>query len=394
MNDGRTGFEPAYDAVVVGARVAGAATAMLLARAGLRVLAVDKGRPGSDTVSTHALMRGGVVQLDRWGVLAGVDAAGTPPIRSATFHYGAEKVPVPIEPRDGVDGLRAPRRTVLDTLLVDAARAAGAQVAHETRVTDLLRDAGGRVTGVTVAAADGAVARIAARIVIGADGARSEVARRAGAGYVRRARHAAAVAYGYWPDMDASGYAWHFGRAVSAGVIPTNDGLACVFAAMPPERFREGRVADLAALHRRVLAENDPALADAVAGRAPIGPMRAYPGVPGFIRQAWGPGWALVGDAGYFKDPITAHGMTDALRDAELLANAVARGGDDALAAYQAARDDLALEGLAISDELASYEWDMERAARLHRQFSRYMSREMKVIRALGGTAEAASRTG
>lgn len=376
--------EPAWDAVVVGARVAGAATAMLLARLGQRVLVVDRGRAGTDTVSTHALMRGGVVQLHRWGVLDAVDAAGAPPIRKATFHYADAEVPIPIEPQYGVDGLRAPRRTVLDPVLVDAARAAGATVMHETRVIGLLRGAAGRVTGLTIARSDGAIEEIGARIVIGADGARSAIADLVGAETIHRKPHAAAVIYGYWPEPEPDGYHWHFTPGASAGVIPTNDGLACVFAAMPPARFHEERVAGLPDLYRRVLAENDPALAERFTGK-PVGPMRAHPGVPGFLRQAWGPGWALVGDAGYFKDPVVAHGMTDALRDAELLARAVARGGERALADYQAARDDLALECIAIADALASYEWTLEEAQQLHRRFSRYMGREMDLVASLDG---------
>ncbi len=97
-----------YDVVVVGARVAGASTAMLLARLGLRVLAVEQARYGSDTLSTHALMRGGVLQLHRWGLLPLVEAAGTPCIRSTSFHYGDEEVAIAIKPRNGIRGpLRA-----------------------------------------------------------------------------------------------------------------------------------------------------------------------------------------------------------------------------------------------------------------------------------------------
>src|SRR5262245_66195753 len=118
------------DVVVVGARVAGAATAMLLARAGHRVLLVDRGRYGTDTLSTHALMRGAVVQLHRWNILPAVVAADTTPVRQATFFYGDEAVPVPIKPRDGIDALYAPRRHVLDRLLVDAVSAAGADVVY------------------------------------------------------------------------------------------------------------------------------------------------------------------------------------------------------------------------------------------------------------------------
>lgn len=110
-----------FDALVIGARCAGAATAMLMARHGMRVLAVDRGAYGTDTLSTHALMRGGVLQLHRWGLLPRVAALDTPAVRSTLFQYGEEVVDVAIRPADGVDALYAPRRTVLDSMLVDAA---------------------------------------------------------------------------------------------------------------------------------------------------------------------------------------------------------------------------------------------------------------------------------
>src|SRR5215831_12691096 len=123
-------FEPRYDAVIIGARCAGAATALLLARSGAKVLVVDRQAYGSDTMSTHALMRGAVLQLNRWGLIPEIAAAGTPAIRSTTFHYGGEAFRVALKPDHGVECLFAPRRTVLDRLLVDAAREAGAEVRH------------------------------------------------------------------------------------------------------------------------------------------------------------------------------------------------------------------------------------------------------------------------
>src|SRR5262245_11772013 len=161
-----------YDAVVVGARCAGAATARLLARAGLTVLLVEQGLPGADTLSTLALMRAGVLQLSRWGLLDAIEAAETPRIETTTFHYGNDAVEIPIKPRDGVDALYAPRRTLLDPLLADAAQASGAEVAYRVRLKDLRRNMNGRVTGVVVEG--GGVARtIGATIVIGADGVNS-----------------------------------------------------------------------------------------------------------------------------------------------------------------------------------------------------------------------------
>ena len=133
-----------YDVVVIGARCAGAATAMLLARAGHRVLVVDRGRYGTDTLSTHALMRGAIVQLHRWNVLPAVIASGATPVRQATFHYDNESVSVPIKPRDGVDALYAPRRHVLDRLLVDGASEAGADIVYGVRIKGLQRSETGR----------------------------------------------------------------------------------------------------------------------------------------------------------------------------------------------------------------------------------------------------------
>ena len=144
-----TDIEDHYDVVVVGARPAGAGTALLLARQGARVLLIDRGRYGSDTLSTHALMRAGVMQLQRWGVLPRI-AAATPRVTRATLVYGGEALAVDVKPRDGIDALYAPRSTVLDRAIVDAAVAAGVQVAYGSRAVDLCRDASGRVTGLTV----------------------------------------------------------------------------------------------------------------------------------------------------------------------------------------------------------------------------------------------------
>src|SRR5262245_12937177 len=189
-----------YDVVIVGARCAGAATAMLLARRGLRVLAIDRGHYGSDTVPIHALMRAGVVQLSRWGVLDGIKAAGTPVIRSTSFHYGDEVVEVQIKPKDDVDGLYAPRRTVIDRLLVDAARRAGAEVAFETQLIDLVRAANGRVCGVRLRDGHEGERQVSAELVIGADGVRSTLARLVGAECYRTGRHATGVIFSYWSD--------------------------------------------------------------------------------------------------------------------------------------------------------------------------------------------------
>ncbi|QQS47985.1 MAG: NAD(P)/FAD-dependent oxidoreductase [Acidobacteriota bacterium] len=370
-----------YHAVVVGARVAGASTAMLLARSGMRVLAVESSAAGSDTLSTHALMRAGVLQLHRWGVLERIRQAGTPAIRRTTFHYGEEKIAVDIKERDGIDALFAPRRTVLDPALVEAALEAGADVVHKATVTGLLTDAGGRVHGVDLTDSTGNSHRIEADIVIGADGARSNVARAVGAEVLRRGLYPASFIYGYWRGLELDGSHWQYLPELTAGAIPTNDDTSCIFIGMRPGLYEDHRRQGLDKLYSNVLFEVDPDLASAVGRAEQLGKLYPFAGRPGFIRQSWGPGWALVGDAACFKDPLTAHGITDALRDAELLSMAVIEGTDRALAAYQLERDAYAVEFLDLSDEIASFDWDLDRLKTLHLRLSKLMNRECDLVR-------------
>jgi menaquinone-9 beta-reductase len=380
-----------YDVVVVGARCAGAATAMLLARRGMRVLLFDRDRRGADTLSTLALMRAGVLQLRRWGLLDQVRAAGTPAIRSTSFVYGDEEITVPIKPRDGVDALLAPRRTVLDVLLADAASAAGADVRYGPRLADLVRAPGGRVTGVILEDRDRVLHPVAAGIVIGADGLRSTVARKVDAATYREGRHACGVVYAFWPGLANRGNRWHYRPGVSVGAIPTNDNHTCIFAATGSARFESEIRLDLEAGYRRVLSECAPALAEELSAAAPAERFRGFPGQPGFMRQSHGPGWALVGDAGYFKDPITAHGISDALRDAEFLARAVEQESDRALAGYQANRDELSRELFDMTDAIAGMEWDLEGLKPLHLSLSKAMNHEVEALLGLDQPTESCS---
>jgi flavin-dependent dehydrogenase len=377
----RAGAKPPakYDVVVVGARCAGAATALLLARAGHRVLVVDRGRYGTDTLSTHALMRGAVVQLHRWNILPAVIASGTTPVRQATFFYGDESVPVPISPRDGIDALYAPRRHVLDRLLVDAARAAGADVVYGVRTKGLQRSGTGRVTGVVLEDESGEVHRVAARVVIGADGMRSTVARLVDAQTYRRGQHASATIYGHWSGLDVDGYGWYFVPGISAGAIPTNAGQVCVSVSVPGQAFSRAFAHQPDTAFLDLLSKAAPALAEQVM-RAGQSHLSGFPGRPGFFRRAHGPGWALVGDAGYFKDPLTAHGITDALRDAELLATAIDAGSDDALADYQEQRDAASVDVFEATDAIASFNWNLTEVRVLHETLSKSMSREVKLL--------------
>lgn len=370
-----------HDVIVVGGRAAGASTALLLARAGHRVLVLDRCRRGSDTLSTHALMRPGVLQLERWGLLDDLVAAGTPGQDRIVFHYGDERVDL-----EASRTLYAPRRTVLDPLLVAAAEHSGARFRFGMDVRGLLRDASGRVIGVRARDEDGREVDLRGTMTVGADGRRSRTASQVGAPVTRCGTAATAFVYGYWTGVDTAGYEWAFRPGTTGGLIPTNDDAVCVLAGVPPSRFLTELRGDLERGLRRVLAETTPELADRVAAGRRTGPVRGFPGMPGRLRRPWGPGWALVGDAGHFRDPTTAHGITDALRDAELLAGAlddVLRGVCEeavALARYEQVRDELSIPLFDITDAVAGFGWDLAEVQRLHLAMSREMQREADAL--------------
>jgi flavin-dependent dehydrogenase len=394
--DGRAGTDPVsgpdYDVIVVGARVAGAATAMLLARRGHRVLMVERASMPSDVVSTHAILRTGILQLSRWGVLDQVVDAGTPPIREITLGFGEERIPIRVRSEFGVDTLYAPRRHLLDSILVDAAQDAGADFAGRTRMVDLLRGDDGEVQGVVLKRRDQEMA-CTARMVVGADGVWSRTAELAGAGTYQSHPATNAVSYAYFRDIDVSGFWFQFTSGVNAGIIPTNDGLACVFAGRRNDRVSDFR-ADADTEFHHLLEQAGPDLASVVAAGTREGSYRGA-ALPGFIRQAWGPGWALVGDAGYTKDPISAHGISDAMRDAELCARAV----DDALVRpdhavesmieYESMRDRLSAPMFRQSQALATFQWDAAEASDRMRVISDSVRAECSVLASLEELAPA-----
>lgn len=374
---------PAYDAIVVGARVAGAATALQLARRGHRVLVLERARRGSDTLSTHALMRTGVLLLDRWGLLDRVVDAATPPVHRVTFHYRDEAVPLDLD-----QPLYAPRRTVLDPILGDAAAEAGADVGYGIRVDRLLRDGDGRVLGVRASGPDGSF-EATASVTIGADGMRSLVAREVAAPVTRVGSASGAFIYGYWNDIETEGIEYLFADDVSAGFIPTNDGRTCVYISASSERFLTELRFNLEAAFDRVLREAPQRAAALVARGTRVSRLRGFPGVPGRFHRPYGLGWALVGDAGYFKDPGTAHGITDALRDAELLSRALDAGLTaeqdlaDAFADYERTRDDLSVPLFTATDGIAGHRWSHDMLRSLHIATSKAMQRETAHMAAL-----------
>lgn len=349
-----------HDVVVVGARSAGAATAMLLARQGHDVALVDRATFPSDTLSTHALSRGGVVQLARWGLLDQVVASGAPPVRSVTFRIGGgAELTRPVTARAGVDHLLAPRRHVLDTILARAAEGAGATLMTGVSVTGTVTDGSGRVVGVTARTPEGHRRELRGRFVVGADGVRSRIARSVGAPIIDGRTSDSTAHYAYVAGLDDRGFEFHVEERAWAGIFPTHGGEAAVWICLPAdEGTLEG--GDRRAAFADLLARRVPSLAERVGTGHMVSAVRSAVRFPNHVRAATGPGWALVGDAGYHRDPITGHGITDAFRDAELLARRLGealRGTpeDDALAAYAEERDRALAPIFDVTWQLAQY---------------------------------------
>jgi 2-polyprenyl-6-methoxyphenol hydroxylase-like FAD-dependent oxidoreductase len=346
-------------------------------------------------VSTHAILRSGVLQLTRWGLLDRVVDAGTPPIRDITLGFGDERIRFQVKPEHGVDTLYAPRRTVLDGILVDAALDAGAEVEAGAPVVGLLRGDRGEVSGI-VASRRGSDLDVSARVVIGADGVWSRTAELVGAHTYESHEPSNAVTYAYFEGVKERGFWFQFTPGVNAGIIPTNDGLSCVFVGRSTSRIPDFR-ADPEAEFARLLRLAGPDLWERVGGSSRVTGFRGTDGLPGFLRQPWGPGWALVGDAGYTKDPISAHGMSDALRDAELCARAVDRAlrapaeAVVAMTEYQHTRDRLSVGMLRESRALARYGWDAAEASARMRRISDHVRTECEVLESFGQWAPAFS---
>ena len=358
-----------YDVIVVGARVAGAPTAMLLARLGYRVLLVDRATFPSDTVSTHLIHPPGMAALARWGLAESVIATGPPPVTTYRLDLGPFAIAgnprgLPTAPRS-----YAPRRLAIDQILVDAAGAAGADVRPGFAVTELVVEDGvvrgirGRSRG------DGTAVTDRATLVVGADGVRSFVAEAVGAEVYHDAPTLSVLYYAYWSGLPFHGDFNLYSRGQRGlGVISTSDGLTVVAAAWPMEEFEANR-RDLLGNYRKTF-EADPEL-DAYlrAGRLESKIFGAT--MPNVYRRSFGPGWALVGDAGYVKDATTAQGMSDAFIDAESLTAAIddvfngPRPFEAAMADHQQARDERTRPMFGFTGLLAGFDPPSEEDAAL-----------------------------
>jgi 2-polyprenyl-6-methoxyphenol hydroxylase-like FAD-dependent oxidoreductase len=346
-----------YDVIVVGARCAGSPTAMLLGRLGYQVLVVDRATFPSNVPRCHFIQPPGVARLQRWGLLEKIKASNCPSIPAVRFDVGPF---VLVSSPPSVDGgIRpyGPRRSVLDKILVDAAAEAGVEVREGFSVQEVLMD-GDRVTGIRGRTLDGATVTEKAGMVVGADGMRSIVARTVQAPTYQTKPALSCVYFAYWSGVPVEGIEIYIREHRAVFAFPTNDDLTCIAVEWPVQDFSAFR-ADIEGNFLKTVALV-PSLAErAQAGRREERFMGSGD-LPNFYRKPHGPGWALVGDAGYHKDPYLAQGITDAFRDAELVTEAIDAGLSgrrvlaEALADYERQRNEETMPIYELNYQLAS----------------------------------------
>jgi 2-polyprenyl-6-methoxyphenol hydroxylase-like FAD-dependent oxidoreductase len=342
-----------YDVIVIGARAAGSPTAMLLARKGYRVVLLDRATFPSDTLSTHVLHAPGVAALKRWGLLASLESTACPPMHSYSFDFGPMTIRGTTVPVDGIDVAFAPRRTVLDKLLVDAAAASGAEVREDSHVETILSE-GGRVVGVRCAGE-----QIRAEIVVGADGRNSQVVRAVGPEEYHTTPRLQYSFYTYFKGLPADGLENFIRPDRGWGVAPTHDGLTMVVMGWPYAEARAYK-SDVAGNFYKTF-DLVPEFAERIARAEQVAPFLGA-AVPGWFRKPYGDGYVLVGDAGYNKDPITAQGITDAFFDAERCSEAIdqwlgaGKPFEDAMSAWHQARDAKAMPMYDFTAQFATLE--------------------------------------
>lgn len=349
-----------YDAIVIGARCAGSPTAMLLARKGYRVLLVDRAKFPSDTINGYYIHQPGVLRLKRWGFGENLQKFDCPPIRTISLDFGEFKLQGTPPPAGDVTEAYAPRRFLLDHLLVETAVAAGVEMRQGFAVQELIVD-GDRVTGIRGRDQGGAVVKEQARIVIGAEGKHSMVARLMRAPTYNSRPPLTCAYYTHWSGGEpVDGLRIYVRGHRTLIEVATSEGLIGVLAIWPHSEFETVRK-DIEGQYWQAL-DLVPEVAARVRNRKQEERFIGTADTENFFRKPYGTGWALVGDAGYHKDPYTAHGITDSFRDAELLSDAIDAGFSErqplleALAEYEQKRNANALPKYELTCQFAAHE--------------------------------------
>ncbi len=351
-----------YDVIVVGARAAGSPLALRLARGGLNVLVVDRATFPSDTLSTHLMNSDSVERLAKWGVLDEVLASDLPTANSIVM--SVDGAAFELNPPGNPYPVIAPRRAVLDTAILNAAREAGAEVREGFSVQSLIGE-GGRIAGIIGRDRSGAEVIEKARLVVGADGRNSLVARQVGAESYNERPIRAALFYSYYKDWEGEAMETHHRDGLSFYAFPSNWGLACIGSYWPVSQWPEVKKDPEAALAAAAAAI--PEVADRFRRARRIEPMQGWAGTAARYMRSAGPGWALIGDAAYLKDPILGIGIADAYRDADYSADAIlagfAEGGDaieQRLAAHEERRAKATAATYEMNDAIARGPWTKE----------------------------------
>jgi flavin-dependent dehydrogenase len=343
-----------YDAIIVGARCAGSPLAMLLAKAGHRVLAVDRDTFPSDTLSTAFMQEEAAERMEKWGLLGRLEDAGTPGVKDVFMHA----MGMTLERPPMAHASYSPRRTVLDTILVEAAREAGAEIREGFSVRELTRDAEGRVNGISGRDADGRDVTEEARVVVGADGRNSLVAKLVGAEEYRVEEPTACGYYTYFSGLPTDSVDLFLVDRHALFYFPTNGGLVCLAGEAPIENWDLYR-ADPEKYLLGAFEKWAPKVAERLPNAKREEKWFGMQGRKSYFRKPYGPGWALAGDAGFLKDPIMGTGIDDAFRDAEALAGALdsvlrgTKGWDEALSDFQQERDEAQSEKYDLICEMA-----------------------------------------
>ena len=356
---------------------------MLLARKGYHVLLVDQATFPSDTMSTHHIHRAGVARARRWGLLDKLHATGGARITKWTFDLGPFALTGNPVPAGDIDYDLCPRRTKLDKMLVDAAAEAGAEVREAFAVSGLIVE-DGRVCGIR-----SGITEERAEIVIGADGRNSFIARSVQAPEYHQRPSLTCGYYSYWSGVEMDGVELYPREGGAIVAEQTNDGLVYVASAWPVADYPRVKQ-DIDNALKANVERCAPGLAEQIRGATREAPYRGTKDMRFFFRKPYGAGWALVGDAGYHRDPVTGQGITDAFRDADLLADAIhaGLGGiyplEQALAEYERCRNQAVMPMYEFSYDLARLAPPTEQQQQL---FGALLGNQPQIERFLGTIA-------